>query len=116
MSAQERLLRAVEYGEITRIGASRPVRVDVRIVAATNEDLPKAAEEGRFRADLLDRLSFEVITLPRCACARAISRFWPITSDGAWPPSCTGIPGPALPPRGAAAGRLCVARKRPRVT
>ena len=64
MGAQERLLRAVEYGEITRIGASRPVRVDVRIVAATNEDLPKAAEEGRFRADLLDRLSFEVITLP----------------------------------------------------
>jgi psp operon transcriptional activator len=38
--------------------------VDVRIVAATNEDLPKMAEEGRFRADLLDRLSFEVITLP----------------------------------------------------
>ncbi|KHL25570.1 ATPase AAA [Croceibacterium mercuriale] len=64
MGAQERLLRAVEYGEITRIGASRPVRVDVRIVAATNEDLPRAAEEGRFRPDLLDRLSFEVITLP----------------------------------------------------
>lgn len=62
--AQERLLRAVEYGEITRIGSSRPVRVDVRIVAATNEDLPKMAEELRFRADLLDRLSFEVITLP----------------------------------------------------
>jgi psp operon transcriptional activator len=64
MGAQERLLRAVEYGEITRIGASRPVRVDVRIVAATNEDLPRAADEGRFRPDLLDRLSFEVITLP----------------------------------------------------
>lgn len=64
MAAQERLLRVVEYGEVTRIGASRPVRVDVRIVAATNEDLPVAAEEGRFRADLLDRLSFEVITLP----------------------------------------------------
>ena len=64
MGAQERLLRAVEYGEVTRIGASRPVRVDVRIVAATNEDLPHAAEEGRFRPDLLDRLSFEVITLP----------------------------------------------------
>lgn len=64
MAAQERLLRAVEYGEVTRIGSSRPVRVDVRIVAATNEDLPKLAEEGRFRADLLDRLSFEVITLP----------------------------------------------------
>ena len=64
MGAQERLLRAVEYGEVTRIGSLRPVRVDVRIVAATNEDLPRLAEEGRFRADLLDRLSFEVITLP----------------------------------------------------
>ncbi|NMW32083.1 phage shock protein operon transcriptional activator [Altererythrobacter sp. RZ02] len=64
MAAQERLLRAVEYGEVTRIGSSRPVNVDVRIVAATNEDLPLMAQEGAFRADLLDRLSFEVITLP----------------------------------------------------
>jgi len=64
MGAQERLLRAVEYGEVTRIGASRPIRVDVRIVAATNDDLPALAASGEFRADLLDRLSFEVITLP----------------------------------------------------
>ncbi|MXO47887.1 phage shock protein operon transcriptional activator [Erythrobacter vulgaris] len=64
MGAQERLLRAVEYGEVTRIGSSRPIHVDVRIVAATNEDLPAKAERGEFRADLLDRLSFEVITLP----------------------------------------------------
>ncbi len=64
MGAQERLLRAVEYGEVTRIGSSRPINVDVRIVAATNENLPKLAAEGTFRADLLDRLSFEVITLP----------------------------------------------------
>jgi psp operon transcriptional activator len=62
--AQDRLLRAVEYGEVTRIGASRPIRVDVRIVAATNEHLPRLVDEGRFRADLLDRLSFEVVTLP----------------------------------------------------
>lgn len=62
--AQDRLLRAVEYGEITRIGASKPIKVDVRIVAATNENLPRQAELGHFRADLLDRLSFEVITLP----------------------------------------------------
>jgi psp operon transcriptional activator len=62
--AQDRLLRAVEYGEVTRIGASKPIRVDVRIVAATNEHLPRLVDEGRFRADLLDRLSFEVITLP----------------------------------------------------
>ena len=64
MGAQERLLRAVEYGEVTRVGSSRPLRVDVRIVAATNEHLPALVEENRFRADLLDRLSFEVITLP----------------------------------------------------
>jgi psp operon transcriptional activator len=64
MGAQERLLRAVEYGEVTRIGSSRPIRVDVRIVGATNEDLPARAARGTFRADLLDRLSFEVITLP----------------------------------------------------
>ncbi|RST30743.1 phage shock protein operon transcriptional activator [Sphingomonas ginkgonis] len=62
--AQDRLLRAVEYGEVTRIGASKPVRVDVRIVAATNEHLPGLVERGKFRADLLDRLSFEVVTLP----------------------------------------------------
>lgn len=64
MAAQERLLRAVEYGEVTRIGASQPVQVDVRLVAATNEDLPAMVAAGKFRADLLDRLSFEVITLP----------------------------------------------------
>jgi psp operon transcriptional activator len=63
-AAQDRLLRAVEYGEVTRIGASKPLQVDVRIVAATNANLPRLAEEGRFRADLLDRLSFEVVTLP----------------------------------------------------
>lgn len=62
--AQERLLRAVEYGEVTRIGSNRPINVDVRIVAATNEHLPALVEKGRFRADLLDRLAFEVVTLP----------------------------------------------------
>jgi psp operon transcriptional activator len=64
MGAQERLLRAVEYGQVTRIGSNRPIDVDVRIVAATNENLPKLADEGKFRSDLLDRLCFEVITLP----------------------------------------------------
>ncbi len=63
-AAQERLLRVVEYGELTRIGSSKPVRVDVRLVGATNEDLPGLVVRGRFRADLLDRLSFEVVTLP----------------------------------------------------
>lgn len=63
-AAQERLLRAVEHGEVTRIGANNAVRVDVRIVAATNEHLPDLVDKGRFRADLLDRLAFEVLTLP----------------------------------------------------
>lgn len=64
MAAQDRLLRAVEYGEVTRIGSSRPLRLDVRIVAATNEHLPDKVDRHQFRADLLDRLSFEVVTLP----------------------------------------------------
>ncbi len=64
LAAQERLLRVVEYGELTRIGSNRAIHVDVRLVGATNEDLPTLAETGRFRADLLDRLSFEVVTLP----------------------------------------------------
>ena len=64
MAAQDRLLRAVEYGEVTRIGSSRPLRVSVRIVAATNEHLPDRVDAHQFRADLLDRLSFEVVTLP----------------------------------------------------
>ncbi len=63
-AAQERLLRVVEYGELTRIGSNRAISVDVRLVGATNEDLPRLVDRGSFRADLLDRLSFEVITLP----------------------------------------------------
>ena len=63
-AAQERLLRVVENGEITRLGSSRAIRVDVRVVGATNEDLPALVSHDRFRADLLDRLSFEVVTLP----------------------------------------------------
>ena len=62
--AQERLLRVVEYGEFSRLGSNEVRRTDVRIVGATNADLPAMAVEGRFRADLLDRLSFEVVTLP----------------------------------------------------
>ncbi|MCW3837680.1 phage shock protein operon transcriptional activator [Sphingomonas canadensis] len=71
MAAQDRLLRAVEYGEVTRIGSSRPIQVDVRIVAATNEHLPARVEQGKFRADLLDRLSFEVVTLPPLRARRS---------------------------------------------
>lgn len=64
MTVQEKILRVTEYGEIERLGSSRPLQVDVRLVAATNVDLPQLAAEGRFREDLLDRLAFDVITLP----------------------------------------------------
>jgi len=63
-NVQEKLLRIIEYGEFERVGGNKTIKVDVRIVAATNEDLPKRAAEGRFRADLLDRLAFDVVTIP----------------------------------------------------
>ena len=62
--AQEKLLRVIEYGQLQRLGASKTVEVDVRVIGATNEDLPGLVDRGRFRADLLDRLSFDVLTLP----------------------------------------------------
>jgi len=61
---QEKLLRFIEYGEFERLGGSTTINTDVRLVAATNIDLPTLADEGRFRHDLLDRLAFDVITLP----------------------------------------------------
>ena len=61
---QEKILRVIEYGEFERVGGSETIRTDVRIIGATNDDLPALAEKGKFRADLLDRLAFDVITLP----------------------------------------------------
>ena len=61
---QEKLLRVIEYGEFERVGGQRTLHVDVRIVAATNADLPALADRGVFRWDLLDRLSFDVVHLP----------------------------------------------------
>jgi len=64
MNVQEMILRVVEYGTFERVGGAETVKVDVRLVAATNVDLPALAEAGRFRADLLDRLAFDVVTVP----------------------------------------------------
>ncbi len=64
IEVQEKILRAVEYGTFERVGGSQPVGVDVRIVGATNADLPAMALQGTFKRDLLDRLSFEVLFLP----------------------------------------------------
>jgi psp operon transcriptional activator len=64
LRVQEKLLRVIEYGEFERVGGRHPVKVDTRLIAATNEDLPSLATSGKFRSDLLDRLAFDVITLP----------------------------------------------------
>ncbi len=64
LEVQEKILRAVEYGLFERVGSAEAVRVDVRIVGATNADLPALARSGEFKQDLLDRLSFEVLHLP----------------------------------------------------
>lgn len=61
---QEKLLRLVEYGEFERLGGQQTLQVDVRVVGATNADLRALAAAGEFRADLLDRLSFDVVHLP----------------------------------------------------
>ena len=61
---QEKLLRVIEYGEYERVGGSETRIADVRIIAAANADLPAMADEGKFRADLLDRLAFDVIAAP----------------------------------------------------
>ena len=61
---QEKVLRVIEYGEFEPLGSSETRKISVRVIGATNEDLPRAVEQGRFRGDLLDRLSFDVVTLP----------------------------------------------------
>jgi psp operon transcriptional activator len=64
LAVQEKILRVVEYGTFERVGSSMVQDCDVRVVAAANVDLPAAAEAGRFRHDLLDRLAFEVLHVP----------------------------------------------------
>ncbi|MFI5355684.1 MAG: sigma 54-interacting transcriptional regulator, partial [Desulfobaccales bacterium] len=64
LSIQAKLLRAIEQGEIEPVGGDVPVRVDVRLLAATNQDLPRLMAEGRFRQDLYDRLAVLEFFLP----------------------------------------------------
>jgi len=64
MRLQEKLLRLVEYGEFERLGGQDTLQVDVRVIGATNVDLQTLESDNRFRADLLDRLSFDVVHLP----------------------------------------------------
>jgi psp operon transcriptional activator len=64
LAVQEKILRAIEYGSFERVGGNEVHHVDVRVIAATNVDLPALAESGGFRRDLLDRLAFDVVTIP----------------------------------------------------
>lgn len=64
MEVQEKILRTVEYGRFSRVGSSQEKEVNVRIIGATNADLPELCRQGKFKEDLLDRLSFEVLYLP----------------------------------------------------
>ncbi|MDM1396103.1 sigma-54-dependent Fis family transcriptional regulator [Myroides odoratimimus] len=64
LSAQAKVLRALQENVITRVGAEKDLRVDVRVIAATNKDLRKEIEEGRFREDLYHRLAVILIKVP----------------------------------------------------
>lgn len=64
LDAQVRLLRVLQEGKLTRVGGNDEISVDVRIIAATNQDLPRAIAEGRFREDLYYRVAIGVIELP----------------------------------------------------
>lgn len=64
MQVQEKILRVVEYGTYERVGSSVTHEADVRIIGATNADLKQMCREGKFKEDLLDRLSFEVVFIP----------------------------------------------------
>lgn len=64
LEVQEKILRVVEYGTYERVGSSKTHEANVRIIGATNSDLPRLCAEGKFKQDLLDRLSFEVIFVP----------------------------------------------------
>lgn len=61
---QNGLLRVLDHGEVRRIGDEKPIKVDVRVIAATNRDLDKAVREGRFRSDLFFRLSVINLEVP----------------------------------------------------
>lgn len=61
---QEKLLRVIEYGQYERVGGQAPINANVRLICATNANLPELTNSGQFRHDLLDRLAFDVIHLP----------------------------------------------------
>jgi len=89
LALQPKLLRAVERGEIRRVGGDRPIKVDVRLIAATRRDLDQEVAAGRFREDLFHRLAVARIELPPLRRRRGdialLARHW-WTALGGDPP------------------------------
>ena len=73
---QAKLLRAIQEREIDRVGGTRPIRVDIRLIATSNRDLERAVAEGSFREDLLFRLNVLACRCHRCASGRRTSGSW----------------------------------------
>ncbi len=73
LSLRAKLLRVLQYGDIQRVGDDRSLRVDVRVLAATNRDLREEVLAGNFRADLFHRLSVFPLTVPPL---RSGARMW----------------------------------------
>ena len=86
LSMQGKLLRVIQEKTITRVGGNRPLRLDLRFIAATNKDLKKGVAQGRFREDLYFRLNVVQIALPR-----------PDGTPGRHPLADSILPGPIQP-------------------
>jgi len=71
LSAQAKVLRALQESKISRVGTDKDIKVDVRVVAATNKDLKKEIAEGKFREDLYHRLAVILIKVPSLNDRRA---------------------------------------------
>lgn len=76
LALQAKLLRVLQYGDIQRVGDDRSLRVDVRVLAATNRDLREEVLAGRFRADLFHRLSVFPLSRRRCVSGAMMSFCW----------------------------------------
>lgn len=76
LSAQAKVLRALQENKISRVGSDKDIKVNVRVVAATNKNLQKEIEEGRFREDLYHRLAVILIKVPALNDRRKISPYW----------------------------------------